>query len=190
MALSSLDKAHCGEFYPLTTLFDKSFRRVLSIPPGSMNHGLACGNGWHNQRVFKTTDAETPYDYIDRLEEPRRTDIRRLHELIRKTAPDLEPHIASGMLAYGRYHYRGKSKGTEGEWMHIALASNKRYISLYVMATDPNGGRYLAETYRDRLPKADIGRSCVRIKRIDDVDQTVLTQLIHEAATFTPIGAS
>ena len=75
----------------------------------------------------------TPDEYIDALEEPRRTDIRSLHELITREAPQLEPHIASGMLAYGRYHYRGKT-GPEGDWSDIGLASNKRYISLYVMA--------------------------------------------------------
>jgi hypothetical protein len=122
------------------------------------------------------------------LDEPRRTEIRRLHELIRKTAPQLEPHLASGMLAYGRYQYRPK-RGPGGEWMNIALASNKRYISLYIMATDPRGGRYLAETYKDRLPNADIGKSCVRFKRVDDLDQAALTQLIREGAEFGPIGA-
>lgn len=71
---------------------------------------------------------------------------------------------------------------------HIALANNKRYISLYIMATDPAGGRYLAETYKDRLPTADIGKSCVRFKRVDDLDQAALTQLIREGAEFGPIG--
>ena len=139
--------------------------------------------------MFKTTDAQTPEEYIHRLEEPRRSDVRELHELILKTAPDLEPHIASGMLAYGRYHYRTKS-GSDGEWFHLGLASIKRYISLYVMATDPSGSGYLAESYKDRLPNADIGRSCVRFKRPADVDQAALTQLIREGAQLTPIGES
>jgi hypothetical protein len=138
--------------------------------------------------MFKETSAQTPDEYIDRLEEPRRSDVRALHELIRREAPQLEPHIASGMLAYGRYHYKGKSKGAEGEWFHIGLASQKRYISLYVMAADEGG--YLAESYKDRLPKADIGRSCVRIKRLDDVDQEQLRQLIRSGAQWNPIGLS
>lgn len=129
--------------------------------------------------MFKTTDAATPQEYIEALEEPRRSDIRRLHELILRTAPQLEPHIQSGMLAYGTYHYRYAS-GRERDWFPIGLASQKRYISLYVTATAD--GRYLAETYRERLPKADIGRSCVRIKRLTDVDQQVLESLIREGA--------
>lgn len=135
--------------------------------------------------MFKTTTAETPADYIDRLEEPRRTDIRELDALIRKSAPDLEPHIASGMLAYGKYHYKGKT--TEGDWFHIGLASNKNYISLYVMAVDEENG-YLAESYKDRLPKANIGRSCVRFKRLGDVDRDTLADLISKGAEFRPVA--
>ena len=136
--------------------------------------------------MFKTTDAQSPAEYIDRLEEPRRTEIRQLDELIRQTAPHLEPHLLSGTLAYGRYHYRGRS-GREGDWFIIGLASQKRYISLYVSAATPDG--YLAESYRDRLPKADIGRSCVRIKRVADVDRATLVNLIREGAASKGLPA-
>ena len=87
------------------------------------------------------------------------------------------------MLAYGSYHYRSAS-GREGDWFLIGLASNKRYISLYVIAADKEHG-YIAESYRERLPKADIGRSCVRIKRLTDVDIDVLSELIRAGATFS-----
>ena len=40
----------------------------------------------------------------------------------------------------------------------------------------------LAEGYRDRLPKADIGKSCVRFQRLDDLDQEALRELVREAA--------
>jgi hypothetical protein len=41
----------------------------------------------------------------------------------------------------------------------------------------------VSDRYRDRLPKADIGRACVRIKRVSDVDLDVVEQMIREAAT-------
>jgi len=130
--------------------------------------------------VFKTTTATSPEAYIAALDEPRRSEIRRLHELIRDVAPQLEPHLEAGMLAYGRYHYRYAS-GREGDWFRIGLASHKRYISLYVMSE--RGGRYLAETYRERLPKADIGKSCVRFRSLAAVDLEALRSLIREGAT-------
>ena len=131
--------------------------------------------------MFKESVARTPDEYIEGLEEPRRSDVLALHELIRREAPQLEPHIASGMIAYGHYHYKGKT--TEGEWFQIGLASQKRYISLYVMSADEASG-YLAESYKPMLPKADIGRSCVRIKHLSDVDPDVLAELIRNGADY------
>jgi uncharacterized protein YdhG (YjbR/CyaY superfamily) len=125
----------------------------------------------------------TPDEYIDALEEPRRGEIRQLHDLIRETAPGLEPHVGMGMLGYGPFHYRYAS-GREGDASLLALSSRKRHISLYVLCT--TGGGYLAEQYSARLPKADIGKSCVRFKRTADVDRDALRELIAEAARIGP----
>ena len=92
--------------------------------------------------------------------------------------PELEPNTDGGMLGYGRFHYRYKS-GREGDASLIALSSRKNYISLYVLCADESG--YLAEQYVERLPKASIGKSCVRFKRTDDVDLGVLRELIEDA---------
>jgi hypothetical protein len=121
-----------------------------------------------------------PDEYIEALDEPRRRDIRRLHELIRGIAPELEPRAESGGLAYGTYRFR-YADGRYGEFARIGLASRKRYISLYVTATV--GGRYVPEMYVDRLPGADIGRACVRFRRLTDVDEEVLKELIRDGAT-------
>ena len=127
----------------------------------------------------KPERATSPENYLEQIDEPRRTEMEALDRLIRDTAPQLERHLQSGMLGYGAFRYRYAS-GREGDWFVIGLASQKRYISLYVCATD--GERYLAENYRDRLPKADIGKSCVRFKRLHDVDLEVLEELVGEAA--------
>jgi hypothetical protein len=61
------------------------------------------------------------------------------------------------------------------------VASNKNYISLYLTAAAPDGG-YLAERYQEQLPKASIGKSCIRFKRLGDVDQDVLERLLRRVA--------
>ena len=129
------------------------------------------------------TEPATPEQYIAGLEEPRRGEIQRLHDLIRATLPDLEPHMRSGMIGYGEYHYRYAS-GREGDASIVALSSRKRYISLYVMCTV--GDRYLAETYVDRLPRAAIGKSCIRFNRTDDVDMDVVRDLLVDAGANRP----
>lgn len=83
--------------------------------------------------MSEKASATTPEEYLAALEEPRRTQITELHDLIRETAPQLEPHIQAGMLAYGRYHYRYAS-GREGDWFPIGVASQKGYISLFITA--------------------------------------------------------
>ena len=136
--------------------------------------------------VVTKKEAGTPEAFIQALDEPRRSQVRELHELIRKTASDLDPYLRSGMLAYGTYRYRYDS-GREGEWCRIGLASSKASISLHVLAADDSG--YLAEAYTDRLPKADIGKSCVRFNRLEDVDVDVLEELIRKGAKTSPPGA-
>ena len=126
-------------------------------------------------------------DYIAALDEPRRTDVAALDALIREHAPGLEPVVAGKMLGYGPFHYRYAS-GREGDTTLLGLASQKRYISLYVLCA--NGGRYLAESYAERLPKASVGKSCVRFARLSDVDSAVLAELVTEAARLGPGDAA
>ena len=119
-------------------------------------------------------DIETPEEYIAALDEPRKSEIQRIHDLIRETVPDLEPHIRSKMIGYGTYHYKYAS-GREGDWFKIGLASNKNYISIYACGECEGG--YVAELNKDRLPKANIGKSCIRFKKLDDLDVDVLKEI-------------
>ena len=125
------------------------------------------------------SDAKTHEEYIAQVEEKRRDDIQRLHDLVREVAPELEPTMEFKMLGYGKMKYKYAS-GREGEWMKIGIANNKQYISVYCCAADDEG--YVAERYKERLPKASIGKSCVRFKRVSDLDEDVLRELIRESA--------
>lgn len=135
--------------------------------------------------MFKPTSAKTPDEYIEMIPEPRKQDIQTLHALIQKTVPKLKPHILSGMIGYGTYHYRYAS-GREGDWSLIALASQKNYISVYVCCQE--NGTYLAEEYKNKLPKASIGKSCIRFKALKDIDQSVLTEIIKKAEIIGGLG--
>lgn len=125
----------------------------------------------------------TPDAYIARLDEPRRSEIQALHDLIRDRAPALDASADDRMIGYGPYHYRYAS-GREGDTHLISLASNKNYISVYVLCIVDD--TYLTDRYRDRLPKASIGKSCVRFKRTSDIDLDALGELISEAAAIGP----
>jgi hypothetical protein len=121
----------------------------------------------------------TPEEYINKLAEPRKSDVAALDALIRKSAPKLQPFIHKGMVAYGPLQYKYAS-GREGDWFRIAVASNANHLSLYICANDEGG--YIAERYKEALPKASIGRSCVRFRKLSDLDQTALRKMIREGA--------
>jgi hypothetical protein len=124
-------------------------------------------------------DVRTPSEYIAAVDDKRRPDITALDALIRKHAPKLEPVIMNGMLGYGPFHYRYAS-GREGDACKLAVASNASSISLYCLGADADG--YIAERYADRLPKADVGKSCVRFKKLADLDERALVALIKDTA--------
>jgi hypothetical protein len=88
------------------------------------------------------------------------------------------------MLGYGPFHYKYAS-GREGDTALVGIANNKQYISLYVIAANEEEG-YIAGSYQDRLPKASIGKGCVRIKRLSDVDLDVVAELLRHAVEVGP----
>jgi hypothetical protein len=123
----------------------------------------------------------TPAEYIAAVDDERRRDVAALDALIRQHAPTLEPVIMGGMLGYGPFHYRYPS-GRAGDACKLSVASNASYISLYCLGADERG--YVAERYVALLPKARIGKSCVRFKKLADLDESALVALIRETANM------
>ncbi len=121
----------------------------------------------------------TPAEYLASLPEPRKSQLAELDRFIRQTVPSLQRVWIAGMLGYGPYHYVTRS-GCEGDWPVVGLSSRKQYISLYVCACDADG-TYLAEQCRPLLPKASIGKSCIRFKRIEDLEMQVVADLLMRA---------
>jgi hypothetical protein len=132
---------------------------------------------------MKPTVAVSPDDYIAQIPEPRRAEFQQLHDLIQKTVPQLKPATMGEGIGYGNYHYKYAS-GREGDWPPVGLASRKRYISVYLMGV--RDGKYVAEANAHRLPKADVGKSCIRFKRLADIDLDVLADVIREGASALP----
>lgn len=127
--------------------------------------------------MIKPAKASTPEEYLAQIDEPRRSEMVKLHGLIAKAIPSMKPCIYAGMIGYGMYHFKYAS-GREGDWPIVALASQKNYISVYVCASDDEG--YCAERRKSELPKASIGKSCIRFKKLADVDVKVLLSIVKE----------
>lgn len=129
--------------------------------------------------MLKPVGAKTVTQYLAAIDEPRKSQMKRLHDAIRKAVPRLEPSIQMGVIGYGTYHYRYAS-GREGDCPVIGLASNKSSISVYVFARVD--GQYVAEKNRGLLPKAKIGKSCIRFNKLADIDLVVLGRIVKEGA--------
>lgn len=128
--------------------------------------------------MFKPTSAKTPKEYLAMIAEPRRSEVQSVYDFICEALPDWKPYINSGMIGWGAFAYKG-SNGKEGEWPRVAMASQKNTISIYFGCATPKG--YLAELHAKELPKCSIGKSCVRFKKLADMDFKVLAKMLEEA---------
>lgn len=129
--------------------------------------------------MFKPTKAKSVKEYLALLPAERRESVEFLHQFIQKTAPKLKPNFIYNMPGYGTFKYTNYKKDIM-EWPIIGLASQKNYISLYVCAVDK--GKYIAEKYKNKLGKVSVGRSCIRFKRLSDLDLKTLEKVIKLAA--------
>ena len=128
----------------------------------------------------------TVEEHIDSLPEDRRVTVRAVHDTVRAAAPELDVKMwGEKLIGYGSYHYRYAS-GREGDWFPIGLANNKAYVSLYICAADADG--YLAEQNAERLGTVSVGKSCIRIKRLEDLDLDVVAELSRRAAELVKEG--
>jgi hypothetical protein len=124
---------------------------------------------------------QTVNEFLAGVSERNRAEAKRVHALIRKVVPALRPGVMGGMLGYGKFHYR-YATGREGDTALLALADRAAGLSLYVNCV--SGERYLAEKYAKRLGKVSVGKSCIRFKKLGDVDEAALAELIREAAAI------
>ena len=128
--------------------------------------------------MFKSVKAETVEEYLAQVPAERQEAINFLHEFIQKVAPSLKPHFAYNMLGYGSFKYKSYKK-EEIYWPTVALANQKNYISLYVCSVID--GEYVAEKYKNQLGKVSVGKSCIRFKKIEDLDLKMVEKVIKLA---------
>ncbi len=128
--------------------------------------------------MFKPTKATSVKEYLSMLPPERREVVEFFHAFIQKTCPKLKPDFAFNMIGYGSFPYLNYKKDMI-EWPVVSLASQKNYISIYVCAVD--GKEYVAEKYKKELGKVSVGKSCIRFKKIEDVDLKILKKVLQFA---------
>jgi hypothetical protein len=138
------------------------------------------------------SNASSPQEYLAALPEDRRA----LVETVRRTILDhlpagFEEQISFGMLAYviplERYPdtYNGEPLGV------VALANQKRHVSVYLMGIYADEGEraWFVDAWRATGTKLDMGKSCVRFARLDDVALDVLGEAVARVSPERLIAA-
>jgi Domain of unknown function (DU1801) len=105
-----------------------------------------------------------------------------LDEMIVAAAPNFHRKMWDNTIGYGTYEYQYAS-GRTGEWPILGLANNQAYVSVYCCVTTDRG--YLAEQRKDQLGKVSVGKSCVRFKKLEDVDLDAMRALLEDAVELS-----
>jgi hypothetical protein len=114
--------------------------------------------------------------YIDALTDTtRRSDAKVLVQLMQRASGEKPKMWGPSIVGFGNYHYKYES-GREGDMPLIGFSPRKAASVLYGML-----GSSGAEALLDKLGKHSTGKGCLYIKKIADVDATVLEKLIKQA---------
>ena len=108
-------------------------------------------------------DVASPAEYISDVPAGQRPLFDHLRALIHASAPDLSEGIRWGMLCY------------EDTGALFALAAQKHYVGLYVMATDA------LKDMDAELAKIDHGKGCLRFKKLSSVPTEIIKKLLAHA---------
>jgi hypothetical protein len=127
------------------------------------------------------SDATSVEEYLASLPDDRRTAINAVRDTVNANLPDgYVETMAFGMIGWGipledyPDTYNGQPLGV------AALASQKNHMALYLMglySSEPEL-EWFKQQYADRGLKLDMGKSCLRFKRLEQVPLDVVGEVI------------
>ncbi len=126
-------------------------------------------------------NAQSVEEFLNGIaDEQRRQDCFRVVQIM-KAETKADPIMwGTGIVGFGRYRYKYES-GTKGEWFLVGFAPRKNDLTLYLMA-----GLERYPALLKKLGKHKIGKSCLYIKKLADVDLPTLKQLIKQSIADLP----
>jgi hypothetical protein len=141
------------------------------------------------------SDAKTPDEYVASLPGERRRMVSAIRETINANLPDgYVEGMAYGMIGWSvpleRFGdtYNGQPLGL------VALASQKAYVSVYLNSVyaDPTTEAWFRKRYAASGRTLNMGKSCVRFRRFDEVPLDVIGETIARAdiEKFTSLFAA
>jgi hypothetical protein len=118
-------------------------------------------------------------EYLNSIEnEKKRQDSRVILSLMQQVTGEEPVMWGDSIIGFGLYRYKYAS-GRAGEWFLTGFAPRKQNLTLYVMA-----GFEQYDELLENLGKFKIGKSCLYINKLEDVDQAVLKDLVKQSADY------
>jgi hypothetical protein len=115
--------------------------------------------------------------YLKSIVDPaRRIDCEALTELMSKATKQSPKMWGTSIVGFGSYHYKYES-GREGDSCLVGFSSRKGDISIYGLNAAPGHTELMS-----RLGKHKIGKGCLYIRSLAEVDLKVLEKLVADAA--------
>lgn len=123
-----------------------------------------------NKTVVNKASVE---DYLNGIEDvQKKADCFALMKMMKDLTKE-EPRMwGETIVGFGAYHYKYES-GREGDMFLTGFSPRKQNITVYVMA-----GFESFKTQLEQLGKFKIGKSCLYFKKIEDIDQEILHEMI------------
>jgi len=125
-------------------------------------------------------------DFLNTVEpEEKQRDSFTLLKMFQEATGEKAVMWGPSIVGFGRYHYKSERSRQEGDWLLTGFSPRKQNLTLYVLDESDEYQELLGQLGTHRTAK-----SCLYIKRLADVDQTVLIELIrrsfaHAKSTFT-----
>ena len=130
------------------------------------------------------SDAETVAEYLAELPEDRRVAISKVRAAVRK-------HLPSGYVETMQYGmiswvvpWKWLPKTYNGQRLALAsLGNQKNYMALYLnnVYSDPSIYEWFTEAFRATGRNLDMGKSCVRFRRLEDLPLEVIGEAIERS---------
>lgn len=121
------------------------------------------------------TDASVDAHLAAVASDGQRQDCAALIELMGRVTQQPPTMWGPSIVGFGSYHYRYES-GREGDACLTGFAVRKHEIAVYLVASGPDQDALLARLGRHRM-----GKACLYLRRLADVDAAVLEQLVAGA---------
>ncbi|HSV75456.1 MAG TPA: DUF1801 domain-containing protein [Bacteroidales bacterium] len=117
------------------------------------------------------------YSFADT--EQKRQDSFELLKLMREITGHEPKMWGPTMIGFGSYHYKSERSRQEGDWPLIGFSPRKAAISLYVYTGNQEHEHLLKD-----LGKFKMGKACIYIKKLSDINVDALKKLMKETISF------